>query len=162
MANIMTVNLKHLYQRRGLWLAYGLLGLHVFASLAIGLNKPLLGKGRFMGPVLLQFLIGLCTASWTIEIWTKPFSYCLPGHRAVPRKFVFSVAIVTSLLGSLLFLAYPGLYWWQPPLVTCSAFCAGLIVHWAAVAFTFSVSNCGWGVAFASCSFGVQCILNCI
>ncbi len=149
MANIITVNLKHLYQRRGLWLAYLIFGLVVFGSLAVGLNKPLLGKGRFMGPVLLQFLIGLCTASWTIEILTKPFSYCLPGHRAVPRKFVFSVAIVTSLLGSLLFLAYPGLYWWQPLLVTCSAFCAGLIVYWVGVGLAFGVRTSGWDVVFA-------------
>ncbi|MHC4434876.1 MAG: hypothetical protein ACYTBS_23805, partial [Planctomycetota bacterium] len=147
--SVLGVNLKHLYQRRGLWLAFVILGLLVFTSLAMALGKPMAGKGRFMGLVLLQFLIGLCTASLAVEILTKPFSYCLPGHRVVPRKFVFLTAAVTGLLGSLLFLAYPGLHLWQLPLVVCSAFCAGLIVYWAAVAFTFSVRNAGWGVVFA-------------
>ena len=151
--SVLSVNLKHLYQRIGLWLTYLILGLLVFSSLAIALEKPLAARGRFMGLVMLQFLIGACIASLSSEVLTKPFSYCLPGHRAVPRKFIFSVAAVTSLLGSLLFLAYPGLYWWQQPLVTCSAFCAGLIVFWAAVAFTFGVGNSGWGVVFASMIF---------
>ena len=150
MANIMTVNLKHLYQRRGLWLlAYLIFGLVVFASLAVALDKPSAGRGRSMWLVILQFMIGIWTASLPVEILTKPFSYCLPGHRAVPRKFVFSAAIVTSLLGSLHFLAYPGLYWWRPLLVTCSAFCAGLIMYWAGVGLAFGVRTSGWDGVFA-------------
>ena len=139
--SVLSANLKHLYQRRGLWLTYLILGLLVFASLAIALDRPLAARGRFMGLVMLQFLIGACIASLSAEVLTKPFSYCLPGHRAVPRKFIFSVAVVTSLLGSLLFLAYPGLHGWQPPLVICSAFCAGLIMYWAAGAFTFRIGK---------------------
>ncbi len=74
MTSITTVNLKHLYQRRGLWLAYVVFGLLVFASIAIPLDRPSAGKGRFMGLVMLEFLIGLCMASLPVEILTKPFS----------------------------------------------------------------------------------------
>jgi hypothetical protein len=148
--SVLGVNLKHLYQRRGLWLAYVVFGLLVFAAIAIPLDGPSAGKGRFMGFVMLEFLIGLCIASLHIEMLTKPFSYCLPGHRAVPRKFVFSVAVATSLPGSLIFLAYPHLHWWQwAPVTCCAAFCAGLIMYWAGVGLVFGGRNSGSRTGFA-------------
>lgn len=140
--SILTANLKHLYQRPGLWPAYVIFGLLAFSSLAIPLDRPLAGKGHFMGLIMLEFLIGLCMASLSVEILTKPFSYCLPGHQAVPRNFVFSVGIVTSLLSSFLFLAYPSLHWWEwVPLFCWSAFCAGLILYLIGVALAFGIRN---------------------
>jgi len=147
--SILIVNLKHLYKRRGLWLVYPSLGLLVFASLAMAFDRPSAGKGNFMGLVMLQFMIGLCTASLPVEILTKPFSYCLPGHRAVPRKFVIWVGVVTSIPGSVVFLACPRLHWWESaPLICCSAFFAGLILYWIGAGLAFGVRNsnliAGW------------------
>lgn len=139
--SILTVNLKHLYQRRGLWLVYVILGFFTFASIAVLFKGPAAGKGLFIGLVALAFLIGGLLAALLIEVLTKPFSYCLPGHRKVVRKFIFSVAVVLNFLGSLLFLWYPGLNSWQLVLVVCSAFCAGLIFYWLGVWFAFGVRN---------------------
>ena len=142
--SVLSVNLKHLYQRRSLWVVYLVIGLF---ALSFGFTGKLAGtpagKGYFIVPVALEFLIGIYTASMPIQILTKPFSYCLPGHRAVPRKFVFVVGIVTSLLGSLLFPGYSRLRLLPWVLVTGSIFCAGLIMYWVGVALVFGVRNSG-------------------
>ncbi len=123
-------------------LVYCILALLVFGSLTMALERPSAGEGKFMGLVMLEFLVGLFTASLPAEILTKPFSYCLPGHRAVPRKFVFWVGILTSIPGALVFLAYPRLNWWQSAPVICgSAFCACLVLYWLGVGLIFGVKN---------------------
>jgi len=140
--SILTVNLKHLYQRRGLWLVYVILGFFTFAGIAVLFKGPAAGKGQFIGLVALAFVIGgLLATALPIEVLTKPFSYCLPGHRKVVRKFIFSVAVVFNFLASLLFLMYPGLHSWQLVLVVYSAFCAGLIFYWLGVGLAFGVRN---------------------
>ncbi len=139
--NILTVNLKHLYQRRGLWLVYVLLVLFAFIGIAVSFKRPAAGQGRFIGLVVLAFVVGILLAILPIEVLSKPFSYCLPGHRKVVRKFIFSVAVVFNFLGSLLFLWYPGLNSWQLVLVACSAFSAGLIFYWLGVGLAFSIRN---------------------
>jgi hypothetical protein len=139
--NVLNVNLKHLYQRRGIWLVYGFLGLFVPLSFLMAWEHPAAGKGRYIGLVLLAFVIGLLTTALPIEVLSKPFSYCLPGHRKVLRKLTFYVGIIANLLGALLFLGYPGLYSWQLILVVCSAFFAGLIFYWLGVWFAIGVGN---------------------
>lgn len=135
--SILIVNLKHLYQRRGLWLAYVIFGFVAHWNLTLAFDST----GRFMMLVPMQLIFGLCMASLATEVLTRPFSYCLPGHRKVPRIFLFSTGIVTSLLGALVFLVYPNLFWWQWVPVTCSAFCAALIMYWIGVALTFGLRN---------------------
>lgn len=139
--SILTVNLKHLYQRRGIWVVYAFLGFFAFAGIAVSFERPVVGQGRFTGLVVLAFIIGLLAAALPIEVLTKPFSYCLPGHRKVVRKFIFSVAVVFNFLGSLRFLMYPGLNSGQLVLVVCSAFCAGLIFYWLSVWLAFGIRN---------------------
>jgi len=139
--SILTVNLKHLYQRRGLWLVYAFLGLFVFSSIVMPLEHPEAGKGLYIGLVALAFVIGLLAAALPIDVLTKPFSYCLPGHRKVVRRFILWVGVIANLLGSLLFLIYPGLHSGQLVLVVCSAFCAGLISYWLSVWLAFGIRN---------------------
>jgi len=147
--SVLSVNLKHLYQRRSMWLVYLFIGL-----LALGFVGDLpgssVGKGHFILLVALEFLIGVYTASMSVEILTKPLSYCLPGHRRVPRKFIFSVGLMTNLVGSLAFLACANLSRWQWVLATCSLFCAGLIMYLIGVGLVFRVRNSGpiLGLAF--------------
>ena len=44
-----------------------------------------------------------------MEILSKPFSFCLPGHRKIPRQFIFRTGFVVNGLLGLVFLAHPGL-----------------------------------------------------
>jgi len=139
--SILTANLKHLYQRRGLWLVYAFLGLIGFLSIMAALNKSRAGKGQFVWFLMLPFLTGFIASALPIEVLTKPFSYCLPGHRKTVRKFILWVGVVINFLGSLLFLMYPGLYSWHLILVVCSAFFASLIFYWLGVGCAFSLKN---------------------
>lgn len=139
--SILTVNLKHLYQRRGLWLFYVIVVLFALAGIAVLFADTKAGQGRFIGLIVLAFVVGLLLAVLPIEVMSKPFSYCLPGHRKMVRKFVFCVGIVFNIFGSLLFFVYPSLNTGQLVLVVCSAFCAGLVSYLLGAALAFAVRN---------------------
>jgi hypothetical protein len=138
---VLTVNLKHLYQRRGLWLVYVIVVLFAFAGIAVLFKGPETGQGRFIGLIVLAFVVGLLFAVLPIEVLSKPFSYCLPGHRKMVRRFVFCVGIVFNIFGSLLFFVYPSLNTGQLVLVVCSAFFAGLISYLIGAGLAFGVRN---------------------
>jgi hypothetical protein len=139
--SILTVNLKHLYQRRGLWLVYVCLGFIAFIGIAVSFKHPAARQGQFIGLVVLAFVVGLLLALLPIEVMSKPFSYCLPSHRKMVRRFVFCVGIVFNLLASLRFLWYPGLNSGQLVLAVCSALFAGLIFYWLGVWLAFGFRN---------------------
>lgn len=129
--SILTANLKHLYQRRGLWLFYAFLGFLIFASIETVAANRKAGQGRFVPFAILMFVLtGLTAASMQIEILNKPFACCLPGHRKVVRHFMLLIGILLSLLYSLLFLEYPDLDSWQLPLVVLSALFTFLTFYW--------------------------------
>ena len=81
--SVLTVNLKHLYQRRGLWLFYVLVITFAFAGIAMLFDDTKAGEGRFVGLIVLAFVVGLLLSALPIEVMSKPFSYCLPGHRKI-------------------------------------------------------------------------------
>jgi len=142
--SILTMNLRPLYQRRGLWVVYGLFGLFAFAGIYTALfdtATPRAGEGRFIGLVLLAFMVGLLAAVFQMEILIKPFAFCLPGHGRMVRKFIFLIAAVTNLLSSLLFLFYPGLSLTRLPLVLCSAFFAGMVFYVAGAWLAFGTKQ---------------------
>ena len=137
--------MKHLYQRRGLWLVYPVLAIAIFGVLVTPLGRaPEAAKGRYVGPVVVAFLIGFLATLLQIEVLSKPFSYCLPGHSRVLRKYVFLVAVPVSILCSMLFLAYPGLNSWPLLLVLCSAFCANLTFCLAGAVLAESIRGAGF------------------
>lgn len=139
----LNVNLKHLYQRRGLWLVYAFLGPIPCLCIAAVLDRPGVGKGKFGGFVLLSFISGLLAAMLALEVVTKPFSFCLPDHRKTLRQFLFVVGVTVSFLGSLVLVLYPGLRPEQLLLVICAACSMGLIFYWLAVAFALGIrSSC--------------------
>lgn len=139
--SVLTVNLKHLYQRRGLWLFYVIVVLFALAGIAVLFDGAEAGQGRFIGLIVLAFVVGLLLAVLPIEVMSKPFSYCLPGHRNVAGKFVFCVGIVFNLFASLLFFVYPSLNMGQLVLVVCSAFFAGLISYLLGAGLVFTARN---------------------
>ncbi len=135
--SILTMNLRQLYQRRGLWLAYAMFGLFVWVSVMFALDTQAAGEGKFIGLIALAFVIGMAAAVLQVEILTKAMAFCLPGHRQNIRKFIFSIGIATNLISTLLFLSYPGLHLLWRPLVLCSAFFAGLVFFLAGAVLAF-------------------------
>jgi hypothetical protein len=134
---ILRANLKQLYQRRGLWVAYAFFALFAFVSCIVATDERVAGEGRFVGLILLAFLVGLVVATHQREIVAKPFGSCLPGHRQVLRQFIFVVGGAANLVSCLLFLLYPGLPWGLVPMVLGAAFCAGMVFYLGGVWFAF-------------------------
>jgi len=135
--SLLTANLRHLYQRRGLWLAYLMFTFFIAVSIMVPFDEPAAGKGRFIGLVVFAFIVGLLAAVLQMEIMTKPFAFCLPGHRQTVRNFILIIGAVTNVLSSMLFLFYPGLALAKLPVVLCSAFSAGLIFYLGGVWLAF-------------------------
>lgn len=131
--SILTVNLKHLYQRRGLWVIYALFGIVAATLIKDPLIRARAGQGDFVGIAVLPFFIGFLFTLPQMEVLSKPLSYCLPGHRMVFRRYVFCTATATITVCSLLFLRYPDLYGGPLALVVCSAFFGGLTFYMAGV-----------------------------
>ena len=142
--SILSANLKHLYQRRGLWLVYAILALPISGVFVTPLVRPPeAAKGQYVGPVVVAFLIGFLATLLQVDVLSKPFSFCLPSHRRVLRKYVFLVAVPLSILCSTLFLVHPGLNSWQLPLVLCSASFAQLTFFLTGVVLAESIRNAG-------------------
>jgi len=131
--SILTANLKHLYQRRGLWVVYLLSGFVVFTFMKDSLVQPKVGEGDYIRFAKLAFFIGCLLTLSQMEVLSKPLSYCLPRHRMVFRRYVFCTAIATSAICSMQFVRYPDLYGGPLLLVVCSAFFAGLTFYVAGV-----------------------------
>ena len=141
--SILTVNLKHLYQRRGMWLVYAFLAFAVFGCIVSPIQHPGPGTGRHVGLVMLVSIIGFLATMSSIEVLSKPFSYCLPGHREVIRNLLVSIAIPVCLFASLPFLLNPALHSWLLATAMLAAFGAALVFYWTAVALAFATRNGG-------------------
>jgi len=132
--SILAVNLKHLYQRRGLWL-WHVIGLCQVGVIAVSIK---LKVPRFMGYLLISLLSGLMAGFVQVEILNKPFAFCLPGHRLIPRKFIMLVgAVVNGLLG-FVFLFYPGLGFPYVVLVIVAGGFVGMMFYLLGTSITFS------------------------
>lgn len=146
--NILMANLKHLYQKRSFWfvgLIYGVFAFGVIRVIARAITRN--KQGAFSAPVLWMFFISVLIVSLPIDILTKPFSSCLPGHRKIPRKFLFCIGLVLSFLWSLSFLFYPDLNIVKTILACLSAFSIFTIFYWLGAWFVSKVRN--WSAVFA-------------
>lgn len=137
--HILTANLKHFHQRRGLYLLYVLGGLFTLAFVAALVGQRTGGEGEFAMLLIVAFFIGKMVGVMQMEVASKSFSFSLPGHRGMVRRLVFLAGVVTSLALSLPWIAYPGLTSEGPAvivLVLASGFSANLIVYLISVAVT--------------------------
>lgn len=102
----LTVNLKPLYQNNTMliWLP---IMLSQYPLIFSPIREP--KEGNFMGYLIVSFIMGFLIAGLQKDIQTKPFTFCLPGHRHLPRRLMIICAIVVNTLLALLFLRYPGL-----------------------------------------------------
>ena len=139
MMGILAINLKQLYQRRGLWLGYLMFALFVWVSLMVALDDPRAGAGTFIGLILLVFLVGMAAAVVQMEILTKPMAFCLPQHRRIVGRFILTIGVVANAVAAMLFLFYPGLPLAWRLLVLGSAFAAGLVFYLAGAWWVFLV-----------------------
>ena len=87
-------------------------------------------RGVFSTPFLWMFFFSVIITTFPIKVLTKPFSYCLPGHRNIPRQFLFSVGTVLSILWSLSFLAYPDMNIVETIMTFLAAFSSCTIFFW--------------------------------
>jgi hypothetical protein len=141
-------NLRQFYQRWVLLLVWGAIVVVTILIAAEALFDPRAHEGKFAGLLIPIWPLGLLVAVTQMEVLSKPFSFCLPGHHAVLRKLVLVVGLATSFVFSLPFLGYPGLFdmaaaWWG--LVLCAVFCANLLVYMAGLVTGLTVKN---GVAW--------------
>jgi hypothetical protein len=107
---ILTANLKHLYQRRGAWFAYLIiLSMVPMALFPIWLTKLGLKHDRYLGFLLVSFWTGVFAGNMQADVLMKPFSFCLPGHRRIPKLFIFLIGAVVNLSLGCVFLHHTGL-----------------------------------------------------
>jgi len=87
---ILAANLKHLYQRRALWLIYLFLALPVAASAAASRGK--LDRAVFV--LLFLSVFGLMLGTCQREVASRPFTFLLPRHTGVvPRQALIQGAL---------------------------------------------------------------------
>ena len=122
--SILAANLKHLYQRRGAWFWY-LVILVMIPTMAF-INSE---SGRYLGYLLTSYLVGFLVGAVQKEILSKPFSFCLPGHTGIPRRFIVWVGVVINALLGFVFIFHLGLGYPSVFLVVLAGATAGMVVH---------------------------------
>lgn len=164
---ILRANLRHLYQYRAIWWFYAFFGLTVCPMIAWSLHGTATGWGKFALLVIYALAAGLGLAQLHVGILTKPFSYCLPGHREMPRQFVFLTGISVNILWSAVFLLYTDLSLQSSPAVFFSVFFAGLLSYLVGAVSAFIPGNAGaaigflpFAIIFGSAFFNLHIILE--
>ena len=112
-------NLKHLYQCRPFWAFYFLFLVWVWSLADAGSG----GKSFFW---VVNFNAGLGLGLLQQEILSRPFAFCLPGYRPVPRRMIFIFGIILNLILSSAFIFRDTLALGNMPLVVVTSFLLGL------------------------------------
>ena len=150
--NTLGINLKHVYQKRGfLW------GMVAFCLFAFVMDCSLMHErqGRaavYYAPAMIWMMFfGSLVSALILEVLTKPFAFCMPGHNPVVRKFLFIAGAVLSALWAVKGLAVIMLKqsgFNVHMLVPClGAFCLYTILYWCGVWLAMHAK--GWTVSFA-------------
>lgn len=135
---VLKANLKHLYQPRGLWLYYFLLAFFVYQMFQF---HPRNAHLIWMWYVLINLMAGLALGMLQREILSKPFTYCLPGHRPIPRRIIGSAGMVLNAGLSFVFLVHPQITTSEAPIIMAMAFSVGLAVYLLAARSMFTLSE---------------------
>lgn len=105
---ILIANLKLLCQRPKLWLAYA-----VLIALLLRFRLTVRSDGIELMDLCCIFFIswplGAIVGGVMRQMLVKPFTYCLPGHRTMPRQVIFLVGCFWSLILSWLVVDHQGL-----------------------------------------------------
>lgn len=142
--SLLTVNLKHLYQRWTALLLFLVVGgfTHWLLWVFTANGRP----GTVPYAAMAAYFLGLLLATLPIEVYTKPFSYCLPGHRTIPVRFLFVTWPVVCLSLALHTLLRPNLELGARIYLLVPTFCAYTIFYWLGAGTVFRFAT--WGNAF--------------
>ena len=138
------VNLKHLYQCRPFWVFYFLIFLWAVT------DDRTNGVNPFFW--LVNFNAGLGFGLLQQEILSRPFAFCLPGHRPIPRRMIFIFGIVLNLLLSSSFIFRNPLVVDNMSLVVVASFLLGLACYLLFATF-FCMSSDRQTYVFAAIPF---------
>jgi hypothetical protein len=85
-------NLRHLYQRKGMWLMFTLVTLMSLPTLMAifpHIQRPEdMGRAWLAWPLLVVYTLGLFMADHVTTILVSPVSFFLPRQRNVTRQFL--------------------------------------------------------------------------
>ncbi len=140
--SLLCANLKQIYQRWMNLLFYGAVGVAVCCLVMDQLCDKKVRLGEYAGLFIPGVLVGVWVTDMLMGVLSRPFSFCLPGYHGVIRRLILVVGLVESLVFSLPFLGYPGLFDTSPAwgvLVLCSAFCANMMVYMASITIGVTV-----------------------
>jgi hypothetical protein len=129
--------MKHLYQRRGAWFGYLIiLSMVPMALLPIWFTKLGLKHDRYLGFLLVSFWTGVFVGNMQKDVLTKPFSFCLPGHRRIPKLFIFWIGGVVNLILGCVFLLHSGLSFPYVLMIILAGGFVGMILYFYGVCCT--------------------------
>lgn len=120
----LAVNLKLFYQCRRLWFWY--VPLMAFGTAAVlgGLEG-----NDFIRYLFVSILAGMLVATFQREILSKPFSFCMPGHRNLMRRLFLGIGAIVNFLVGMIFFRYPGIDFPHTLFVVTAACFAGMIAY---------------------------------
>jgi len=142
---ILTVNLKHLYQPRGVWFGH----LIILCGVPIALFPLFFTQfdDRYLLYLLISFWTGVFVGNMQKGVLTKPFSFCLPGHRRIPKLFIFWIGGVVNLILGCVFLLYPGLSFPYVLMTILAGGFVGMILYFYGVCIPLlGLKRLSWGI----------------
>lgn len=143
--DILTANLKHFYQHRGAWSGY----LIILCLVPVALLPLFFTKfdDRYLGYLLISFWTGVFVGNMQRDVLTKPFSFCLPGHRRIPKLFIFWIGGVVNLILGCVFLLYPVLSFPYVLMAILAGGFVGMILYFYGVCIPFlGLEKQLWGI----------------
>ena len=126
-----TANLKHLYQRREMWIWYFFIGIFILLLIAmIKTYEIKFDNGALISPILVIFFISSAMGRLTADIWNKPFSFCMPGQIETSLKILLSTGIITAITAYLAITTlFHGVITWTFP-VSIALISFYFMVYW--------------------------------
>jgi|GEM_PF-6652651 len=108
-----TANLKLLYQTREMWGWYFLFFisiLHILSSFFTPQSRHITDLSYnwdLIAPLLPLAVWGCAMGRLAASIWTKPISFCMPGHIRTSRKMLTLMGIAVASVTSLIMMIFP-------------------------------------------------------
>lgn len=123
--SILTANLKHLHQRRALWLFYFFCLSYIVLCLF---------KGQRLSLLFLAFGVGTLLGSCQREVMSRPFAFLLPRHAWLVPRLALAQGAFFGGITALCWLEIPGRAWTHLPtgfLLGTSCYLLGTLLGFA-------------------------------
>jgi len=147
------VNLRIYYQSVWMVVLWVIIGMICLPLITVPLFSPDRAeeRGFFVTCLMVGYFLGYFVAVMLKETLVKPFTFCLPGHRYLPRRMLFVFGTTISVLLGLIFLRYPGLIagrgWAAAGAAVWEATCLAMIFFLLAVVLAWRLPGGGaWAI----------------